>query len=86
MGLFNIIYLNKLKKHHYAIRNNQLIIDYRMHREDLYKKIEPYLTHNEDDYNVCWWTYTNDVINYSDLYCSKNDFENIIKKYIESSL
>lgn len=82
--LFNI-HLIKLRKNHYAIRDNQLIIDSRMLREDLYKNIEPYLNHIESGYNICWWSYTNDMINYTDLYCSKDDFEYIVKDYILSS-
>ena len=76
----------KMKKNKYGMKKGYLVLDGRFRdRIDLKKKLEGLISVNHEDLPIAWWSYTNGMIVYSNLYCSRYNFENYIKPIIEST-
>lgn len=83
--LFLASHLKKLRKYHYAIKDNdKLILDRRLYeRSDIWNRITNYVSTTFSDYSIGFWSYTNDAIAYNtNMYMSKYDFENFVEKVI----
>ena len=83
--MFAIIYLKKLKKYHYAFKDKtKLILDRRLFdRNEVWNRIKPYIKNKIDEYNIGFWSYTNDMVSYTDMFMSKHDFDTYVEKIIE---
>ncbi len=75
----------KLEKHGYTIKKDKLIIDYRIkERPEIWDKFQGVVSTYRRDYELGFWCYTNDTILYTNLYCSKEDFDNYLKEILDN--
>ena len=75
----------RLQKHGYTIKKDKLIVDYRFkERSDVWDKFQGFISTYKRDYEIGFWSYTNDAIMYTNLYCSKEDFDEHLKNILDS--
>lgn len=77
---------NPVEKHGYQFYKGKHLLVSKNLIDKIWEQIEKYFSTEKSDYNLVYYLGSNGVnTNYTDLYCSKNDFKKFIEPVLKHS-